>query len=99
MQKLMAVILVVVVAAALTVPAFSQEQAMEKIAKGYKDKFGKTKNESNVDGLRFETKDGWALIRPSGTEPYIRITVEAQDSKKADKLMETGNSFVSSILG
>ena len=80
-------------------PNEKKEQAMEKIAKGYKDKFGKTKNESNVDGLRFETKDGWALIRPSGTEPYIRITVEAQDSKKADKLMETGNSFVSSILG
>jgi len=79
-------------------PNQKKEQAMEKIAKGYKDKFGKTKKESTVDGLRFETKDGWVLIRPSGTEPYIRITVEAQDSKKADKLMETGNSFISSIL-
>ena len=80
-------------------PNEKKEQAMDKIAKGYKDKFGKSKNESTVDGLRFETKDGWTLIRPSGTEPYIRITVEAQDSKKADKLMETGNSFVSGILG
>ncbi len=82
----------------LDCPNPRKEKAMEIIVKDYKDKFGKTKKASTVDGLRFETKDGWVLIRPSGTEPYMRITVEAKDRKKADKLMETGNSFVSDVL-
>jgi len=79
-------------------PNQKKEKTMEKIVKEYKDKFGKIKNESIIDGLRFETSDGWVLIRPSGTEPYLRITVEAKDSKRADKLMETGNAFVTDIL-
>lgn len=33
-----------------------------------------------VDGRKFLLQDGaWALIRPSGTEPVVRIYVEAQD--------------------
>lgn len=33
---------------------------------------------SNVDGLRLSFQDGWLLIRPSGTEPKLRITAEAK---------------------
>ena len=39
-------------------------------------------NPSRVDGLRSDLPDGWVLVRPSGTEPYIRITAEGKDKKK-----------------
>jgi phosphoglucosamine mutase len=32
-----------------------------------------------TDGIRLTLKDGWVLIRPSGTEPKIRLTAEAKD--------------------
>jgi phosphoglucosamine mutase len=34
--------------------------------------------------------DGWILVRPSGTEPLIRITVEAETVKEAESIMEEG---------
>ncbi|MBP2031078.1 phosphoglucosamine mutase [Methanohalophilus levihalophilus] len=33
---------------------------------------------SDIDGIRVELEDGWVLVRPSGTEPKIRITAEAR---------------------
>ena len=33
---------------------------------------------SKIDGIRMEWPNSWILIRPSGTEPYIRITAEAK---------------------
>jgi len=32
---------------------------------------------SRLDGLKFTLAEGWFLIRPSGTEPKIRLTIEA----------------------
>jgi len=41
---------------------------------------------STVDGLRLDFEDGWFLIRPSGTEPYMRLTCECKSQKRLDKL-------------
>jgi len=42
---------------------------------------------SEIDGLRLCWCDlEWALIRPSGTEPVIRITVESKDRVRAQEL-------------
>jgi phosphoglucosamine mutase len=43
-----------------------------------------------IDGLRLAFKDGWLLIRPSGTEPKIRITAEAKSSRRAKQIYELG---------
>ena len=43
-----------------------------------------------VDGLRLEFKDGWLLIRPSGTEPKIRITAEAKSRKRSKEIFDFG---------
>jgi len=32
----------------------------------------------DIDGLRLELEEGWVLVRPSGTEPVIRVTAEAK---------------------
>jgi phosphoglucosamine mutase len=41
---------------------------------------------STVDGVRVETDAGWVLIRPSGTQPLIRVTAEADTDDAADRL-------------
>ncbi|MGQ9759360.1 MAG: phosphoglucosamine mutase [Candidatus Methanomethylicaceae archaeon] len=44
----------------------------------------------SVDGLRLSWRDfTWALIRPSGTEPIIRITVESTDKEKTKGLINS----------
>jgi phosphoglucosamine mutase len=41
-----------------------------------------------LDGYRLEFEDGWALVRPSGTEPKIRYLAEARQKKRADEIFE-----------
>jgi len=36
-----------------------------------------------VDGIRIDRKDAWALIRPSGTEPLVRLYVESTEEAVA----------------
>ncbi|MBE0481146.1 MAG: phosphoglucosamine mutase [Dehalococcoidia bacterium] len=47
-----------------------------------------------LDGLRFALTDGWLLIRPSGTEPKIRITAEAKTESRARELFDLGIRLV-----
>jgi phosphoglucosamine mutase len=63
------------------------------------EELGEVTDVSTVDGVRLQLEDGWALIRPSGTEPIIRITVEAHDEERARGLLETSKKFVQSVLG
>ncbi len=42
---------------------------------------------SHVDGLRTDLPDGWVLVRPSGTEPYMRLTAEATTKKELEKIV------------
>jgi phosphomannomutase/phosphoglucomutase len=41
-----------------------------------------------VDGIRVDTEDYWFLVRPSGTEPVLRIMVEAKTPERAKQLAE-----------
>ena len=47
-----------------------------------------------LDGVRVETADGWFLIRPSGTQPLVRLTAEARDPETAAELLSTARSTV-----
>ena len=37
------------------------------------------------DGIRVDEPDGWFLIRASGTEPYVRLTMEYRTKEKQEK--------------
>jgi phosphoglucosamine mutase len=80
-------------------PNKHKQKAMELLAEEYRSVFGEVKGINTVDGVRLELEEGWVLIRPSGTEPLIRLTVEGRDSKKVRGLMEKGKSLVNKVLG
>jgi phosphoglucosamine mutase len=42
-----------------------------------------------IDGLKLNLEDGWALLRPSGTEPKMRLTVEAKTETRMNEVFKT----------
>jgi len=52
-----------------------------------------TGNIDTTDGVKIWYDDGWLLIRPSGTEPIIRIFVEAETKRRASDLLEAGKQL------
>ncbi|MBC7084781.1 MAG: phosphoglucosamine mutase [Methanomethylovorans sp.] len=47
-----------------------------------------------TDGVKIWYEDGWVLIRPSGTEPIIRIFAESRTKERAMELMNEGVQVV-----
>ncbi|HEX9914869.1 MAG TPA: phosphoglucosamine mutase [Candidatus Bathyarchaeia archaeon] len=85
--------------AKLDCPNRHKRRAMELIAREYRGVFGEVMDLNTVDGVRLELEGGWVLIRPSGTEPIIRLTVEGRDGGRVRELMEKGKSLVGHVLG
>ena len=52
------------------------------------------KNPLTVDGYRVDEPEGWYLIRPSGTENLIRISVEGRTIKDADNLLKVAEKVL-----
>jgi phosphomannomutase len=46
-----------------------------------------------VDGYRFELDGGWLLVRPSGTEPLLRIYTEMTDPTWVRPVLEAGRGL------
>ncbi|MGB9756576.1 MAG: phosphomannomutase/phosphoglucomutase, partial [Candidatus Bathyarchaeales archaeon] len=42
----------------------------------------------DVDGIKLLDRDGWVLLRPSNTEPLIRVSAEAKTEEKLEKLYQ-----------
>ncbi len=51
-----------------------------------------------LDGVRITTEDGWLLVRPSGTEPTIRIVSEATKKELSQKYFDIGLDTIKEIL-
>ncbi|MES0278529.1 MAG: phosphoglucosamine mutase [Dehalococcoidales bacterium] len=51
-----------------------------------------------TDGHKLLFEDGWLLIRPSGTEPKIRLTAEAKTEARAREIYEAGLDAVRQSL-
>lgn len=50
----------------------------------------------HTDGFKFIMKDGsWLGLRPSGTEPLVRIYAEAPTKTKMETLLEAGKKIIS----
>jgi len=58
-------------------PVKDRKASMEKIKEAVSGSY----KFNEMDGLRVDEDDGWFLIRPSGTEKIIRLTMEYKDRK------------------
>jgi phosphoglucosamine mutase len=47
-----------------------------------------------IDGLKFILHDGWMLVRQSGTEPKIRLTVEATTETRVQYIYKQVENFI-----
>ncbi|MEM2419032.1 MAG: hypothetical protein QXQ45_02325, partial [Candidatus Hadarchaeales archaeon] len=66
-------------------PENEKAERMERILQTAEKMGGEV---STVDGVRVSMPEGWILVRPSGTEPLIRITVEGKEEKWIRETME-----------
>lgn len=60
--------------------------------------FSNIKDISKIDGLRLTLRNGWLLVRPSGTEPLIRITAEAEAKKTAEATVKKAVNLVRKLV-
>jgi phosphomannomutase len=51
-----------------------------------------------LDGLRIDFKNSWILIRPSNTEPVIRMMAEAETPEDAEKLTNRFAEEISTLI-
>jgi phosphoglucosamine mutase len=63
----------------LECPQAAKQPAMAQV----QDELDAVGDTTTLDGVRVDTDDGWALVRPSGTEPKLRITAEADNDSQA----------------
>ena len=61
------------------------------------DSFGSYKvvDLEDVDGYKFRLDNGsWVMIRPSGTEPVLRVYSESTDSKSAFAILDATKATI-----
>ena len=76
-----------------------KESVLSLVEKNIKSAFPGFTDLSTVDGVRIAVGEGWCLIRASGTEPIIRVTVEGESLEAARDIIERGKAVVREALG
>ncbi len=72
------------------------ERLKEKLSQEPSEIGGKKIEKINrMDGVKFMFDDGsWMLMRPSGTEPMVRIYAEAENKEVLEVLLEQGRQYL-----
>ncbi|BAW30837.1 MAG TPA: phosphoglucosamine mutase [Methanothermobacter sp.] len=80
-------------------PDAKKAKVMEKIKEKLPGIFTEKIQIDDIDGIRITFEDhGWILIRPSGTEPYIRVRIETKKKETGKKLYSTCHSFIKETI-
>lgn len=62
------------------------KDAIDSLSPGLEGILGKDTSVETGFGLRVKSEDSWVLIRESGTEPVIRVTVESKNPDRANRI-------------
>ncbi len=68
---------------------------VEKLKEDFSARYGRV---DTIDGVRVDFEKGWILIRPSNTEPVVRVTIEAEDEDELSKLERIAREAISRAL-
>lgn len=82
----------------VTCPDDIKSKVMDKLEKTVNTTFPKIREKLTIDGMRITLENGWLLIRASGTEPLVRITVEAESANEAKGIVEKGIKLVKKLI-
>jgi len=69
--------------------AGSREQGLERVYGELRRRFADAQVDVQ-DGLRLTWRDRWLHVRPSNTEPIIRLIAEAPSGAAAQELVDEG---------
>jgi len=80
----------------LSLPGAVQKRMVEKLKQDVSKFDSQTVTKiDRTDGLKIIREDGsWILMRPSGTEPVVRVYCEASSQEELDHLAEAARKFV-----
>ncbi|MEM4487236.1 MAG: phosphoglucosamine mutase [Desulfurococcaceae archaeon] len=67
-----------------------------KVIEGVKEEF-KAERLITLDGVKVLARDYWILVRPSGTEPVLRVMVEAKTPERANDLLERISKVINEV--
>jgi phosphoglucosamine mutase len=72
-----------------------KDDVMRGVEERASDEYG---DYSAVDGVRVGVDGGWFLVRPSGTEPKVRVTAEGETGDRADEVYEAAVSLLEGAI-
>jgi phosphomannomutase len=75
-------------------PSAPLDAVYEALIKAFPDA-----DKDRQDGLRLTWADRWVHIRPSGTEPIVRVIAEAPSAKEAQELITKSRAPLDSLAG
>ena len=73
----------------------AKSEMVERLLSNAPASIGENKvcNITSEDGVKYTfDDDSWLLIRPSGTEPVLRVYAEARDQETVDNLLAYGRN-------
>jgi phosphomannomutase len=82
----------------LQCPNEKKINTMENLAKVLPNEISDVIEVITVDGVGVSLKDGWILVRPSGTEPVIRITCESSSDEHVKEILEKSKVIVEKVI-
>ena len=68
-------------------PVSVREAVLARLERRYQ---GESRQLVTIDGVKAYLRDGWILLRPSGTEPIFRIFTESKEPSAARALADAG---------
>ncbi|WP_414837635.1 phosphomannomutase/phosphoglucomutase [Candidatus Nanosalina sp. VS9-1] len=74
-------------------PEDAKEKVIQKIGEAYSDR-----EISRKDGVKIHFEKGWALVRPSSTEPKMSVRCEADTEEDLDQILQRIESDVRKFI-